>query len=85
MLDLNSVKSELEKRYSTKGDLIECSYGIETTAIMDGNCMCCGEIPTIVTPIMIYSENTILHSHSIFWNPTILKSAYIEYQDPSIN
>ena len=48
--------------------------------------MCCGNTPTVSIPILIYSDNSLQYAPPIAplnWNPTELKSAYIEYKEAS--
>ena len=85
-LNLAKVKEELDKRYTTNGQLIECTYHIEAGVDVDGTLMCCGNTPTVSIPILIYSDNSLQYAPPIAplnWNPTELKSAYIEYKEAS--
>ena len=83
-LDFLAVKGCLDERYTTKGEIIEGYYTIVVEAYMDGNCMCCGDSPTVVTPMFIAPDACIYYQLPPAppgWNPTVLQQQNIEYQE----
>lgn len=54
-LDLPSARHQMDGTYSTKGQLIDCAYSLESHAIVDGCCMCGSDLPSVEIPMVLYS------------------------------
>jgi Arrestin (or S-antigen), N-terminal domain len=83
-IDLPSRMNTLNNMYSTKGQLIDCMYTIETEADMDGSCMCCGEYPKVSAIMNIVPVGVIvpiMPQAPPGWNPQTLEAINLQY-DP---
>lgn len=81
-LNLPAAKSQLEKRYSTKGELIDFVYKIEIKASLNGYFMCRSEMPLILHELFIVADPVILASAPQAppdWNPQELEIFNIDY------
>lgn len=71
-INLPTIKQKLEKRYSTKGSLIDFGYTLEVRAFTTGRFMCKGEKPKILHNIYIVADPVIVPSApeaSEDWDP----------------
>jgi hypothetical protein len=81
-IDLPSRMNTLSHMYSTKGQLIDCMYTIETEAEADGSCMCCGEYPRVFANMNIVPAAVIVPivpQAPPGWNPQILTPITVQY------
>jgi Arrestin (or S-antigen), N-terminal domain len=83
-LDLPLARELLDNMYTTRGNLIECTYNIDVGADLDGTCMCCGDAPSIATPMIIVPDVVFLPPVPLTpppnWNPVELQHAYVTYE-----
>lgn len=47
ILDLPSVRNQLENMFTTKGNLLDYLYTHEVEAQINSNCICCGSLPKV--------------------------------------
>ena len=84
-LYLPMAKPQIDFRYTTMGRFVECVYFLEVKADMEGICMCCGDTPSIESPLGIHATKPPappLPQAPEGWNPQEIPAVAIRY-DPS--
>ncbi|CAG9318000.1 unnamed protein product [Blepharisma stoltei] len=74
-LDLTQARDKIIGHFTTKGTIVECGYSLNIEAEMDGSCMCCGDSPSVFSPVMIYPAEYApapLPTPPANWNPELI-------------